>query len=147
MWAPVGPFKGARRRTARCGQAARRATRAKARHPGSSTKAGRADRAVAATRADRAAPPPFLQPGARVMSSQGSRPIPRARAGRATFEPLEGRRLLSSTWTIDGTDAADTIRIRQSGSTVSVTRNGVTARRGDVSAVTVNGRGGNDTIV
>ena len=81
--------------------------------------------------------------------SQPTRQIPRARAASAVeinFEPLEDRRLMSSSWTIDGTDAADTIRVRQSGSTVSVTRNGATTRRSDVSSLVVNARGGNDAI-
>jgi hypothetical protein len=88
-----------------------------------------------------------------VLLSKRTSRNPRARrtrsvtsARRATFEPLEDRRLMSMVWMIDGTDAADTIRLRQSGSTVSVTRNGVTTRRGDVSSVVVNGRGGNDAI-
>jgi hypothetical protein len=72
-----------------------------------------------------------------------------ARAPRCaphSFESLEDRRLMSSAWTIDGTDGADAIRVRQSGDTVSVTRNGSTTRRNDVSQLVVNGRGGNDVI-
>lgn len=65
---------------------------------------------------------------------------------QASFEVLEGRRLLSGAWVVDGTDAADTIRIRQTGTTLSVTRNGETFRRTDVSSVIVNGKRGNDTI-
>jgi hypothetical protein len=63
-----------------------------------------------------------------------------------SFEALEGRRLLSTTFVIDGSNAADTIRIRQSGSTVTVTRNGSSTSRTDVSGVVVNGNGGNDYI-
>ena len=50
---------------------------------------------------------------------------------------------------IDGTEAADTIRLSQSGSTLWVTRNGHTFRRDadDVSEVLVSGRGGADTIL
>ena len=67
----------------------------------------------------------------------------------AALEPLEARRLASaSPLVINGTDGADTIRVRQSGSTLSVTRNGSTTRRDadDVSSVVVNGRGGADSI-
>src|SRR5205085_3163579 len=99
--------------------------------------------------------PPGPSPGGRVLLSKRTSRNPRDRAARAaarqstipsTFEPLEDRRLMSAVWTIDGTDAADTIRVHQSGSTVSVTRNGVTTRRSEVSSVVVNGRRGNDTI-
>lgn len=68
------------------------------------------------------------------------------RCAPASFETLEGRRLLSTTLVIDGTNSADTIRIRQSGSTVTVTRNGSSTSRADVSSVVVNGNGGNDAI-
>ena len=61
-------------------------------------------------------------------------------------EALECRRLMAAGLVVDGTDRADTIRITQSGSTVSVTKNGVTTRRGDVTSVTVNARGGNDRV-
>ena len=72
-----------------------------------------------------------------------------ARAPRrapTAFETLEDRQLLSSTWTIDGSDGADAVRIRQSGDTLSITRNGKTTRRANVSTLVVNGHGGNDTI-
>ena len=67
----------------------------------------------------------------------------------AALEPLEARRLASaSPLVINGTDGADTIRIRQSGSTLTVTRNGAntTRKTADVSSVVVNGRGGADSI-
>ena len=67
----------------------------------------------------------------------------------ALFEPLEGRRLMAaSPWVINGTDGADTIRVRQSGSTLTVTRNGSTTSRSTsgLSGVVVNGRGGSDAI-
>ena len=64
----------------------------------------------------------------------------------ARAEALEDRRLLSAALVIDGTDRADAIRITQSGSTVSVTNNGVTTRRSGISTITVNGRNGNDRI-
>jgi hypothetical protein len=64
-------------------------------------------------------------------------------------ESLEGRRLMAAVpWVINGTDAAETIRIRQSGSTVTVTRNGSATSRSTsgVSGVVINGRGGADVI-
>src|SRR5215211_301072 len=74
-------------------------------------------------------------------------------------EPLEARRLMAvgtpaQVW-VDGTSGADTIRLRQSGSVLSVTRNGSTttyntapssAYPGGIAHVTVNGWGGNDII-
>ena len=49
---------------------------------------------------------------------------------------------------INGTDSADTIRIRQSGSTLTVTRNGSTTTRSTsgLSGVVVNGKNGSDLI-
>jgi hypothetical protein len=49
---------------------------------------------------------------------------------------------------INGTDGADTIRIRQSGSTLAVTRNGSTTTRSTsgLSGVVVNGKSGSDMI-
>ena len=63
-------------------------------------------------------------------------------------EPLETRQLLSGTpLLINGTDAADDIRIRQSGTSIVVTRNGVTTvKRTATSTVTVNARGGDDVV-
>lgn len=69
-----------------------------------------------------------------------------ATAPAAHAEALEDRSLLSAGLVVDGTDRADTIRITQSGSTVSVTRNGVTTRRSGITSVTVNAKRGNDRI-
>jgi hypothetical protein len=65
------------------------------------------------------------------------------------YEPLEARRLMAaSPLVINGTDGADTIRLRQSGSTLAVTRNGSTTSRSTsgLTGVVVNGRGGADVI-
>jgi hypothetical protein len=84
---------------------------------------------------------PGVDPGGlRYWSTRAPRPAANS------FEALEGRRFLSATLVIDGTAFADTIRIRQSGSTVTVTRNGSSTSRAGVSRVVVNGNGGNDSI-
>ena len=65
----------------------------------------------------------------------------------AALEPLESRRLMASNFVVDGTHAADAIRVTQNGSVISVTKNGVTTRRSDVSSVTVNAKGGSDRVI
>jgi hypothetical protein len=67
----------------------------------------------------------------------------------AGVEALEGRQLMSggTPYVINGTDAADTIHIRQSGTSIIVTRNGATTtRKTPTSSIVVNARGGNDTV-
>ena len=67
----------------------------------------------------------------------------------ALQEALEPRRLMAAgPLVINGTDGADAIRIRQSGSTLTVTRNGSTTTRSTsgLTGVIVNGRDGADVI-
>jgi len=68
----------------------------------------------------------------------------------APSEPLEPRRLLAaSPLLIEGTEGADVIRVRQTGSAVWVARNGslrVHAAR-DVSSIVVEARGGDDLFI
>jgi hypothetical protein len=67
----------------------------------------------------------------------------------AGIEALEDRQLMSggTPYVINGTDAAETIRIRQSGTSIIVTRNGATTtRKTPASNIVVNARGGNDTV-
>ena len=71
----------------------------------------------------------------------------------AAVERLEERRLMAAgDLVFSGTDRGDTIRLSQSGSVLSVTRNGYTtrhdinARPGSVWRVVVNGGGGADTV-
>jgi hypothetical protein len=64
----------------------------------------------------------------------------------APFEPLESRQLLSGTLVVNGTSGPDVIHITQSGSAVTVTKNGSKTSRSGVSSVLVNAGGGNDRV-
>jgi hypothetical protein len=77
---------------------------------------------------------------------QGDAPVANGPLG---VETLESRRLLAaSPFVVDGTDRDDTIVVRQTSTAVRVTRNGSTLSRSaaDVSAVVINGRGGEDSV-
>ena len=87
-------------------------------------------------------------------TNRASADTSRARKG-AACEALEARRLLAATLVINGTDAADTIRLRQSGATLSVTKNGSSTNYNTspnnsypagIGSVTVNGKNGADVI-
>ncbi len=68
----------------------------------------------------------------------------------AHAEAFESRRLLSaSPLLVDGTEAADVIRVRQTGSAVWVTRNGSLRvhQAAAVSGIVIDARGGNDLVL
>jgi Ca2+-binding RTX toxin-like protein len=74
---------------------------------------------------------------------------PSAAAAASLFEPLEDRRLFSAAVTVNGTAAADLIRLTQRSHLLTVQVNGATRAYNtlNVSGVKVNGLDGNDTIV
>ncbi len=81
-------------------------------------------------------------------SASRKRRLPSRRVARCALEALEGRRLLT-TMTVTGTAGADTIGLTVSGGGVAAVVNGTPTVQPDltVTDVTINGVGGNDTIV